>query len=309
MRMAQWFALIPVTAAGLLAQEQVQHDVVFTSAVPLAAGPIGAAAAGLSGTFNFVAGELVGGGVIKSAPYSADAVTENVQTLADGNRIVHNTNAKIYRDSQGRERREQTLPAIGPFAAQGEPRKTIFISDPVAGVNYSLDVQNKVAIKLPRPALPPVRTVEMPAEPKAGAQVFIRRFDGPGAPGVPPAPQVMFFQRGTGAPGAGRGPAPQTEQLGSKVIEGVSADGVRHTITIPAGQIGNERPIMVTDEVWRSPELQVMVQSNHSDPRMGTTTYSLRNVSRSEPSPTLFQVPPDYTVKEPPAPPKPVQAQ
>ena len=78
-------------------------------------------------------------------------------------------------------------------------------------------------------------------------------------------------------------------------------------VTIPAGQIGNERPIIVVDEVWRSPELQVTVQSSHNDPRMGVTQYSLRNVSRSEPAPTLFQVPSDYTVKEPPAPPKPVQ--
>ncbi len=90
------------------------------------------------------------------------------------------------------------------------------------------------------------------------------------------------------------------EQLGTKVVEGVQAEGTRTTITIPAGQIGNDKPIQIVDEVWRSPELQVIVRSEHSDPRMGSTVYSLQNISRSDPSPALFQVPADYTVKDAP---------
>ena len=93
---------------------------------------------------------------------------------------------------------------------------------------------------------------------------------------------------------------PAVEQLGTKVLEGVQAEGTRTTITIPAGQIGNDKPIQIVDEVWRSPDLQVIVHSVHSDPRMGSTVYSLQNISRSDPSPTLFQVPPDYTVKDTP---------
>src|SRR5437867_6535057 len=49
------------------------------------------------------------------------------------------------------------------------------------------------------------------------------------------------------------------------------------------------------DEQWRSPDLQLSVLSKHADPRMGETVYSLTNISRAEPSPTLFQVPPEYT--------------
>jgi hypothetical protein len=281
-----------VLPGAVLAQQE--QDVVFTRAAPIGIATMGAGPS-MGGTFNFVAGELVGGAPVKNAPYSAEAATENVQVLADGNRIVHKTTASVYRDSQGRERREQSLPAIGPFAAQGVPPKTIFISDPVAGVNYSLDVQNKIAIKL----MAQDRVTGLPAPPKEGGQVFIRHFEGPPpAPGVATAaPQVMLFGQ---VAGVGKGTAPQAEQLGSKVIEGISADGVRHTITIPAGQIGNERAIEIVDEMWRSPELQVTVQSTHNDPRMGTTSYSLKNVSRAEPAATLFQVPPDYTVQDGP---------
>src|SRR5215471_17331579 len=60
-----------------------------------------------------------GGPVVKNAPYSAEAVTETIQTLADGNRIVQNSTSKIYRDSAGRTRREQAFKAIGPWAVSG----------------------------------------------------------------------------------------------------------------------------------------------------------------------------------------------
>src|SRR5207244_12599613 len=107
------------------------------------------------GTFGFVSEQLVGGAPVKGAPYSAQAVTETTQTLADGNRIVQKSTAMLYRDSLGRERREETLPAIGSFTPQGDPPKIISISDPVAGVNYSLNSNEHVAIKLPaQPPLP-----------------------------------------------------------------------------------------------------------------------------------------------------------
>ena len=101
--------------------------------------------------FLFYSTEMsFGGKVVKGAPYSAQAVTESVQTLADGNRIVHKNSAQVYRDSEGRTRRDQTVGAIGPYAAAGDPIQTFFINDPVAGTNYILDPRSKVARKLPR---------------------------------------------------------------------------------------------------------------------------------------------------------------
>ena len=71
-----------------------------------------------------------------------------------------------------------------------------------------------------------------------------------------------------------------------------------NTNTIPAGAIGNEQPITVTSEEWRSADLQVLVLTRHNDPRNGESTYRLANVVRAEPDPSLFMVPPDFTVKD-----------
>src|SRR5262249_50375429 len=90
-----------------------------------------------------------GGPVVANAPYSAEAVTETVQTLADGNRIVQSSSAKIYRDSAGRTRHEQSLKAIGAWAVSGEAPIMISINDPVANVHYSLDSNAKIARKMP----------------------------------------------------------------------------------------------------------------------------------------------------------------
>ena len=245
------------------------------------------------GNFGFISERLVGGNPVKGAPYSAQAVTETTQTLADGNRIVQKSTATLYRDSEGRERREQTLSMIGPFTAQGDAPQIISISDPVTGVNYSLNPQEKVAVKLPDapPGLPDV--------PAGGAKEKFNVMFSTAGPGVAlgsRAPQVMIYKGGA----AGGNAAPKVEQLGTKVIAGVQADGTRTTITIPAGQMGNERAIDIVDEQWRSPELQVTVLSTHTDPRMGETVYSLMNIDRSEPLLTLFQVPPDYTIKDGP---------
>jgi hypothetical protein len=282
--------------------------VIFTTSAPSGM-PGMAGMAGMAGaqTFAFVAGELVGGSPVKGAPYSGNAVTDTTQTLADGNRIVNHATAAVYRDGEGRERREQSIPNIGPFAAQGAPPMTIFISDPVAGVNYSLNPGNTTVIKLPVPpmgSLPPMPpgAPMPPLPPGAQAGVMVQRFSVSGGSATaslvspPGPPQVMIYNKTTAL---AQNP-PAVEQLGTKVVEGVQADGTRTTITIPAGQIGNENPIQIVDEVWRSPDLQVIVHSEHSDPRMGTTVYSLQNLSRSDPSPALFQVPADYTVTDSP---------
>jgi hypothetical protein len=104
--------------------------------------------------------------------------------------------------------------------------------------------------------------------------------------------------KGPGADKAGENR--QSEPLGSQTIEGLEATGTRTTITIPAGAIGNERPIEVVSERWYSPELQVVVSSTHRDPRFGDNTYRLTGIQRAEPDKSLFEVPADYTVKEGP---------
>ena len=95
---------------------------------------------------GFVAAEMsMGGKILKGAPYSADTVSETIQTLADGNRIVRKSTGAVYRDSEGRTRREQTIESIGPWSTSGEPLKSVTITDPVSAATYFLDSRAKEA--------------------------------------------------------------------------------------------------------------------------------------------------------------------
>ena len=207
---------------------------------------------------------------VAGLPYTADMTTEVAHELADGNRIERRSSSTIARDSRGRVRREQQLSAIGPFPVQGDVR-IVTISDPVAGLHYSLDPARKVALRMPLPVL---AEAPLPA---------------------PPHDRVLFA-----APPEAVEPEVQKQPLGSKMLEGVRVEGTRYSMTLSAGAIGNQRPLTVVTERWYSPELKVVVLSSRVDPRFGATTYRLSNILRSEPSPELFQVPPDYKVETPP---------
>lgn len=95
-----------------------------------------------------------------------------------------------------------------------------------------------------------------------------------------------------------------TESLGKKFIEGIEAEGTRSTITIPTGEIGNDRPLEIISERWESPELQVVILSKHKDPRMGETIFRLTNIKRDEPAKSLFEVPVNYQTIDDEKPPK-----
>lgn len=243
----------------------------------------------------------MGGAPVTGAPYSADAVTEVVQTLADGNRIVRQSKTPLARDSRGRTRREQGLTQLGNMVGatlgvrpgpRAENQVTVQVHDPEAGVMFILDPQKKEARRLPAPKIA-VTHIESGAGgdlPTAGDRVEVQR--GPGGRTVRVV-QRHIIETDTPASDS------RTEPLGSRRFEGVEADGTRTTLTIPAGQIGNEQPIQVISERWYAPALQVLVYSRQSDPRFGETTYRLANLVRAEPPAELFQVPTDYTVVDP----------
>ena len=88
-----------------------------------------------------------------------------------------------------------------------------------------------------------------------------------------------------------------TKQLGEKVIEGVRVIGTLTTTTIPAERIGNQFPIEIVSERWFSPELKVVIMSRRSDPRFGDTVYRLINIDRSEPPPSLFEIPAGFRIE------------
>ena len=222
--------------------------------------------------------------VVTGLPYSADATTENTQVLSDGNRIVRKETAKVYRDSMGRTRRDLSVNAIGPWSS-GAPMQIANIFDPVAGAHYMLNVQEKKAFKTPPPSRPPAGGPGLMTKDR----VYIAAGGGPEA-----GPGMALVEKD-----AGIGNRSETS-LGTQEIEGVQAQGTRTTETIPAGKIGNEKPIVITTERWYSPDLQVDVLVKESDPRMGEVVYQLTNISREEPDASLFQVPADYTVQQGP---------
>lgn len=272
---------------------------------------------GDEGTTLFVASEMMTSDrAVKGAPYSAQAVTESTQMLADGNRIINKTTTSIYRDGEGRTRNDQAVGNVGPYATMSEPSQVIMINDPVGGAHYMLDPRSKMARKMvfsnmktfssdskavSDAAGDPLASADKHAiEAKAMKATFEIR-SGPGEPMRMPPPKGGILM-GEPATFTFKLQEPKIEALGKQTIEGVEAEGQRATITIPAGEIGNELPILIVSENWYSPELQVTVMSRHSDPRMGETVYKLTNITRAEPAHSLFEVPPDYTIKEAPEP-------
>jgi hypothetical protein len=233
-------------------------------------------------------------------PYSAEAVTESTQMLADGNRIARKSVTRVYRDSEGRTRREQ-LNDTGVVLS-------ISIVDPVSGTSAVLQPDTRTAYRDGEGAVMSrkIREAEVAELRRVVENVEMERTRAEGAPvGLEKRREHdMFLVQSAHAGGRGGGgmtshTAGETvrEELGTQTLEGVPATGTRTTTTIPAGAIGNVQPIKVVAEQWFSPDLQVLVLTKHSDPRSGETTYRLLNVVRAEPDRSLFIVPPDYTIK------------
>jgi hypothetical protein len=224
------------------------------------------------------------GPAVKGSPYSAVEVTETTQVLGDGTRIHREDRTTVYRDSEGRLRRETP--------------DQITIWDPVASASYSLDPKSQTVRKLPLGMGGKSGFVSV-----NGAQTFEFRTNAPTPQDIAKiktqiatmgsiASGPVFFAntevRRTG----------KNESLGRQTIEGVNAEGTRMTSTIEAGAIGNDRPIQSISESWYSPELQTLIKSVHTDPRIGEETFQLTNVSRVEQPSYLFQIPAGYQTAE-----------
>lgn len=260
----RYFRFLAIAAALVVAGAALAQGPRFGPGPGLGMGPDDAIA-----FLGFEGG--IGGKTVTGAPFSAAFSTKTTQILADGNQIQRSATGSFARDSQGRTRRDMTLPGIGPWAASGKTAPhVVFINDPVASTQYILEPDSKIA-----------RQVQPPGK--------HHHHGGPRAFG-----QV-------GPPPGGQGPDQKdvvTTSLGTQTINGVTAEGTRYTRTIPAGAIGNQNPIVITTEKWYSSDLQMVVLSKRSDPRMGETVTQLTNIQRSEPNASLFQVPSDYTVKQ-----------
>ncbi|MDH0867436.1 hypothetical protein [Mitsuaria sp. GD03876] len=109
---------------------------------------------------------------------------------------------------------------------------------------------------------------------------------------MPPIPAAVAMRM---EPLSGPSDRTPSEALPPREIDGLKVTGSRSASTIPAGKIGNEKPIVISREVWTSPDLKVTVSVQTKDPRTGEQNYQLRNIRRTEPDTALMQVPADFT--------------
>jgi hypothetical protein len=267
---------------------------------------------------------------VTGAPYSAETVVEGTQTLADGNRIVRKTTGRVYRDSEGRIRREEEGQAYSLRTPNGMMstvgRTTISIVDPVAGYSYSLDPERRIAWRTSigtgaaiMKKLEAAKVEEVRADLEKKIARIAGATDAPSTDAqkkeelrtLEEQKRAKAEAAGGGARGGGgfggavgsevrmRGSAIMPDgPLEHKTLEGVPVEGRKTTNVIPAGQVGNEQPLTIVSEEWRSADLGVLVYTRHSDPRTGESTYRLINIVRAEPDRSLFMVPPDYEVRE-----------
>lgn len=215
---------------------------------------------GPGGPFGMMHDEIGEGKIVTGVPMSGTLIVTRDTTLADGNRIHTENQTNIYRDADGRVRREVGFELNTP-ATGAAKRSMIIISDPVAGKRYVLNPQDKTAHVMPL-QLPTKWQGGPPPEGEAG-----------------PRHDFANVNR---------------EQLGTKAVNGLQATGTLVTRTIPAGKIGNDKPIVVVTERWISTDLQMPLTTTHTDPMMGTVTTTLTNINRAAPDASLFQVPSDY---------------
>lgn len=221
-----------------------------------------------SSSAGFVYREVMRGGeFVKSAPYSAIALTETTQVFRDGNRIVNKSVSSLARDSEGRTRREETVSNFGPLPTAVS--KLAFITDPVARAEYVLDLDNHIAHVQ---QLRGVKIIALEQKHASGSN--------PGAP---------FFSADTVAD-------VKQQALPNEHIDGVSCEHIVETQTIPAGSIGNDRQIIITSETCASPDLHLLLMRKRSDPRYGNTVYRLTGIRRAEPDAALFKIPSNFKV-------------
>ena len=296
--------------------------------IPASFQPIGGENTGIEG---FRSQEVVTG-----KPFSATEERHSLQVLSDGTRIENSETNRLYRDDQGRTRVERTGGAVtifdpvAGFSAELSPAtKTAVKSSQtllgmrITNVNSDLDTLRKQLQELrsqSQQTNSPEQTAKLKAEIAdlekaiADSANSVFRFtiprDGQNFAAPPATKRFYFSSNGTPTP-ASDPQAPVTlrvepgdngsvESLPAQTINGAMAEGTRTTETIPAGKIGNDRPISIVNERWFSPDLRLLVKSSSSDARFGDTTYQVTNIVQSSPDPDLFRIPTEYTVTNQP---------
>lgn len=253
-------------------------------------------------TMSFMQFEMTGPAeVVAGKPYAAKLSVEVLQPLIDGNSIAVEHHARVYRDAEGRTRRDDEL-NIG-----GAVQHSILIADPIAGTSYTLDPARQVAEQVPQAGQRGAQLAfaqALTGSTNGSTTTFDVALPSPLATGNRPSLEASLNP--PRAPFSADTPIklpfpgdPHSVSLGDKTIEGVRVTGTRTTVIIPTAAIGNRAPIEIVTEQWYSADLNVVMLSEHRDPRVGQTRYRLHDIARSDPDPQLFVVPAGYRVSSP----------
>jgi len=228
-----------------------------------------------------VAGGFATDRAVANLPYSATLKTTVVQKLADGTTITRTSTTKEARDSEGRSMHQSSNER-----PDGEPAiVNTSVTDPTNRTMTHWFNLSKQATVIHLPELKVATPPSLPSQRTEGAGGSIG--SGVGQPLSVSTPRAQESVRKR-----------QREPLGGKTIAGVYAEGTRITTTIPEGAEGNDRPMTIVNETWRSPELKITLVSVNDDPRSGKRTTEVTDLDRAEPDPGVFQVPEGYTVKD-----------
>ncbi len=284
-----------------------------------------------AGIGNVFGSETLGSRIVTGKPFSATEERHSIQILGDGTHIETSEANHLYRDDQGRTRIESSngsvkiFDPVAGFRAELNPvtkavtmvtvavrqnsigrggrggEISAVVTDPATTAKLQAELQQTLSQYTP--ASPQVvqlkkQIAELQATQKQATvtlpMAFSTKLDAEAVyrtVTVTAGDGPVTLQVGSGDNGS-------VERLAEQKINGALAQGTRTTETIPAGKIGNDRPINILNERWFSNDLQLLVKSTSSDPRFGDTTYQLTNIVQASPDPSLFQIPADYTIRK-----------
>jgi hypothetical protein len=192
---------------------------------------------------------------IPNAPFSGVVRVERSFVQPDGSVANLKSMRDISRDSRGRIHNEAR--AMVPVSSTETPRVTrIHLYDPQTRISTTLDPKQRT-----------FRTMTL-NHPPATVPPSVRY----GSPSDNGLPQNEFTKE---------------EDLGVNEMQGLPVHGVREVQTIP----GENKEIVITDEYWYSQDLRINMMIKHDDPREGTVTLTVTQVTRTEPDPALFEIP------------------
>jgi hypothetical protein len=226
----------------------------------------------MSGDLGRRAGKPVAG-----APFSAQVIVENTRTLPNGVHITETATGALYRDGQGRTRRDKPRDGDTEIAV---------IDDPVAGVQYRLHLFQHTVAKVTYSDIENVnREQQEHITAELAEQKAQQRRVGRG--------EAISQEKKRGAISE-----PKTESLAAQTIDGIQVKGTRVTRTVAAGAMGNDKEFDIVQETWYSPALQMVVMFKMNNPARGDLTMKLANINQGEPQHSLFEPPSDFTAVE-----------